>query len=790
MATAQINKINAPQPKSVDFCSFWIDASDPNTLSFTSGLVSQINDKSGNNYNLTQSTALYRPAVSSNFLIFRSNAYLNMPQASINNASTWDMFLLINPISSSNWIMVKQHNGVNTYNALSMTLYASGSPFVGTLQYLYWHSSNSATIVNSSNALSLNTVQILGLHYDGSTLLMNRNGSAMSSTSSATSGIRDATTTTNFLLGGWISDVAGNSFNQPNATNFQLGELVFYNRNMTSTNRQRIEGYLAWKWGIQSQLPSNHPYFSANPGIPVYPNPYQYLLPTSGKKATLTYFDPTSVQGCLLWIDANDSSTVTIQTGVVVSVLDKSKKNNHLTNGTGFSYNVTKFNSIYPSFYNVSSSTARVGRNTDFSRAQPMTIFAIGQFISGTSSYPYLFDGVSSRVAFYYTSSAGTATSFFGGSGFGVTPTSPFFYSFVANTSSSQIYLNGTLAGSGNIGTNSMGGVTLGNAFDLTNSFTGHICEYLIFDSVLSSTQRQQIEGYLAWKWGLQASLPSTHPFVRGPPTPYPVLTLPKPILSTKFNPGNISGLTLWLDASDFSTLTFTGDNVTRWKDKSSAGKDATQSTASRGPTYVIDSKYKSLYFQRASTQFLEGPSLLTSTSFGIFLVYRTVAPASTQYVFFDYKKGTGGTGQNYLQHVIVSSATGGAITYSETPITLKDPTAQAITTNRYMYCYIDSPSNTTSNFTFNGNPVTTTFTNGGIANIATDAYGYALGALKTTSVSLTNTFDGYMNEVIVYLTEPTVIQRQQVEGYLAWKWGLVANLPSSHPFKLFPPPP
>jgi len=29
---------------------------------------------------------------------------------------------------------------------------------------------------------------------------------------------------------------------------------------------------------------------------------------------------------------------------------------------------------------------------------------------------------------------------------------------------------------------------------------------------------------------------------------------------------------------------------------------------------------------------------------------------------------------------------------------------------------------------------------------------------------------------------------RYKVEGYLAWKWGLVANLPSGHPYKNLPP--
>jgi hypothetical protein len=46
------------------------------------------------------------------------------------------------------------------------------------------------------------------------------------------------------------------------------------------------------------------------------------------------------------------------------------------------------------------------------------------------------------------------------------------------------------------------------------------------------------------------------------------------------------------------------------------------------------------------------------------------------------------------------------------------------------------------------------------------------------------------MSEVLLYTTPLTTVQRQQVEGYLAWKWGLVGSLPANHPFRLFPPSP
>ena len=55
-------------------------------------------------------------------------------------------------------------------------------------------------------------------------------------------------------------------------------------------------------------------------------------------------------------------------------------------------------------------------------------------------------------------------------------------------------------------------------AGDLEGSTNAYICEFLLYNGVLSLAQRQQVEGYLAWKWGIQAQLPANHPYVAGPP--------------------------------------------------------------------------------------------------------------------------------------------------------------------------------------------------------------------------------------------------------------------------------
>jgi hypothetical protein len=42
--------------------------------------------------------------------------------------------------------------------------------------------------------------------------------------------------------------------------NLDIGELIVYNTSLTTTQRQQLEGYLAWKWGLQASLPADNPY--------------------------------------------------------------------------------------------------------------------------------------------------------------------------------------------------------------------------------------------------------------------------------------------------------------------------------------------------------------------------------------------------------------------------------------------------------------------------------------------------------------------------------------------------
>ena len=64
---------------------------------------------------------------------------------------------------------------------------------------------------------------------------------------------------------GTFIGAVNNAGAQPAAVD--IGELVFLNSAASTGDRQKLEGYLAWKWGLQADLPSDHPYKLSPPTI-------------------------------------------------------------------------------------------------------------------------------------------------------------------------------------------------------------------------------------------------------------------------------------------------------------------------------------------------------------------------------------------------------------------------------------------------------------------------------------------------------------------------------------------
>jgi hypothetical protein len=92
-----------------------------------------------------------------------------------------------------------------------------------------------------------------------------------------------------------------------------IGEIVAFNTQLTSTDRTKVEGYLAHKWRLQTTLPSIHP--------------YRYNFPFTRP------FNPLDVGICLLWLDGADQNcnSMTISSGNITAWYDKSGNGGNTT---------------------------------------------------------------------------------------------------------------------------------------------------------------------------------------------------------------------------------------------------------------------------------------------------------------------------------------------------------------------------------------------------------------------------------------------------------------------------
>ena len=491
-------------PTSITGCALWLDGADSSSITTATG-VSQWNDKSGNSYNLTQGTGSLQPTRTGNFLNFQSNYYLNIPTSSINNTSVYSFFFVFNPISSLNWILQKQYNGVGSYNMISMTNYWQTS--VGVSAYLYWTAwANPGPFANSGAALSLSTIQLIEITFDGTTLTMYRNGNVLS-TSVGSYIIPNATSVTNFTLGSWIAD---GSIQNNNTTNFQLGEFLYYNTFLNTTQRQQVESYLAQKWGLTASLAAGHPGLTTT----VYRTDYvknSVIVRNVVKPIPyFTTFSPRQISGCSLWLDAADSSTVT-GTSPITAWTDKSGAGRTVTITSGPTY----------------GTTSQAGNRTMSFNNNTIT----------TSIASAVGTGDFTLVAVWYQSAAGTNTVLSLGTvasssqSLGFSGNKYNFYQFgdvnesaYSTATPSWVVQIGTRIGSvkkvyinGNLGTTpsstsydvSVTTVTIGKGDNF--AISGEIGEILIYTGTMSDTSRQLLESYLAQKWGLTASLPGGH---------------------------------------------------------------------------------------------------------------------------------------------------------------------------------------------------------------------------------------------------------------------------------------
>jgi hypothetical protein len=229
----------------------------------------------------------------------------------------------------------------------------------------------------------------------------------------------------------------------------------------------------------------------------------------------------------------------------------------------------------------------------------------------------------------------------------------------------------------------------------------------------------------------------------------------------------------LWLDASDVDTITESGGSVSGLGDKSGnsndmvggAGNQPTTGTRTINGLNVLDCD---------DTDYLEKTSvaLPSSGDLAVFIVAKVDSTSSP----FDGLFATKGAGGFFiLAAKTTPNFTGGL-----------GQAGMAATQPSFTGGPYNGPSIYSLNFDYAGEG---------------EIGGFVDGTSKFTPVSYIgkfttpNTFrifaadvssfnpDGAFAELVM-VEDVTEATRQKIEGYLAWKWGLVGNLPIGHPYK------
>jgi hypothetical protein len=229
------------------------------------------------------------------------------------------------------------------------------------------------------------------------------------------------------------------------------------------------------------------------------------------------------------------------------------------------------------------------------------------------------------------------------------------------------------------------------------------------------------------------------------------------------------------MDPTDTTTLTLSGSSVTQWRDKSGLG--VVFNTVNANPTYTASliNGLPGLDLTNASGFISSTTQTLTnSLTFAMVLVVRSGIGAWGS--FFTH-------GQRDLDIALErnSISTGTTLQFQ----TANDNTGANITfTTNQVALYLGTMTTGTSRFfsRFGGGTTTTaTATNSSTITVGlqTIRIGRSDGAENCNS---------FIGEIVYYNRVLTTPERQELEGYLAWKWGLLASLPSTHPFLRFRP--
>ena len=244
----------------------------------------------------------------------------------------------------------------------------------------------------------------------------------------------------------------------------------------------------------------------------------------------------------------------------------------------------------------------------------------------------------------------------------------------------------------------------------------------------------------------------------------------------TQWTPALIT-TALWLDADDASTITTVSGAVSQWNDKSGNNKHGTQTVSGNRPIVNLTgiNNTPAISFN-GSSSFLNFPSGFLNGTTNLTVAMVLSGPNQNN---------------NAIWGPVNSNVTGLELIWTSVvglPTLVRINNVNKFTTGLWSInstptiTTITASTTATAGF-FNGSPVTA-LDAGGISGLTYNGI-YSMGRYAGAQYG-----QMLMGEFVILESSASVNDRQKLEGYLAHKWGLTANLPAGHPYKVNPPAP
>ena len=426
----------------------WYDASSATTITLVSTTVTAVSNLGTANATLTGSGSITNSVTQNGLKTFgidntsQTQVLQNTTISMTGTTSTSFSAHLNNPSTSGRII----YGRVWSFNASGAQDYAADSgfgflyyPSAGPVWNLYYFRNNAGIgpVVTSLN----NTWIVAGTRRNGTAVITQVNGGTKSTGSTAVG----AYASTQVRIGNDQS--AADSGMRGN-----VGEQLHFNYSLIDEDFDRVTGYLAWKWGLQSSLGATHPYKN---GAPVNETPPDYTV------------NVTTASTNVFLLKANSGNTFSDVGGNALAI---SKETTTVNYSTTIPFATSALNS------------ANFGTGTGFLKPALNSIFAFGTgnwtfecFINLTarptsSGLTPLFDteananGGRPNSVIIYLNASGRCEVYQNGaaqvtSGANVVALSSWTHVAVArNGSTTTIYFNGTSVGSGSYPWDSMTG--------------------------------------------------------------------------------------------------------------------------------------------------------------------------------------------------------------------------------------------------------------------------------------------------------------------------------------------